>query len=564
MQRLKGLGVHEPIGLVVLGGAPLVAVSEAHRHRIDLRHPERPAEELPFGDLAIHCMREGWLGISSSGLQILGAESRPLAAVDGAVASLRFDSMRASVAWRPRGGVEVCSWTRRWGLRSFSPEEPGALLAVDGRGRVLLTAAEGAHLLDGGGALLATLRSRWRLERAAISGDGAYALTSSTSDVLRVFDLRRGEEVAAGSPRGRVLRLAISSDGARALVATGRDELLLWQTRVEPTFVPLEGHQGRIVEVSMLEEGGRAVGRSVGGDGTVRRWSLEDGVERTSERSRLGQAELDRTPDDRFAVVSGVRRYLFDPSRDASVWSLGLPFASAADGEYLGACDERNVVVLDSTGATVRTLAPPIVPDLLVLPRGGRPVVVGSSDGRVWVEGGGVMSTGLELEWISLSPDGSRLAGGGCEGAWVCAFDGRSIGCRRDFGPESFSEAGERCGVCIGWSGNDALWIFVESVGAYPAGDLLLFSLLSGTVDAVDTTPLAGAFLCGGPLALLGDRRGRVWAWWAGRLTEVRALAGRSVRHAALDGEGPVGYALVEAEDGGYGLVRFELPFHAA
>jgi eukaryotic-like serine/threonine-protein kinase len=209
---------------------------------------------------------------------------------------------------------------------------------VDGPWRVLFT------MSGGEGSLVS----------AAFSGDARLLATWTWDNVLRVWDARTGQALAAlTGNRDGISQAAFSPDGSRIVSASHNGLIHVWRAEAGATPVVFSGHEGAVLAVAWSPDGRYIV--SGGSDKTVRVWTA-DGWPRA-------------TMTGHGAAVTAV---VFAPG--------GGTVVSASEDRTLRLWDvnsSHEVAVLNGHEDAVRAVG---------ISGDGRRVVSGSSDGtvRVW------------------------------------------------------------------------------------------------------------------------------------------------------------------------------------
>ena len=296
-----------------------------------------------------------------------------------------FGKREAASAALERVGEPALDALRR---AAADDEDPEVQLRADG---LVLKIEDG--LYREWHALRGHTRTVWGV---ALSPDGRRALSGSTDETLRLWDVATGAELRRlpGGSDG-VLGVAFAPDGRRAL-AGGKDNVVrLWDVTTGQELRRLTGHKEDVRAVAFSPDGRRAL--SAGDDRTVRLWDLETGKELAR---LLGHTQevvcVAFSPDGRRALSGG---------RDNSVrlWDVG---------------SGREVLRFRRHAEPVRAVA--FLPD-------GRRALSGSEDGtvRLWETGSGkelrCFSMPRPVRSLALSPDGRRALVGadGDEGVRV-------------------------------------------------------------------------------------------------------------------------------------------------
>ena len=145
---------------------------------------------------------------------------------------------------------------------------------------------------------------------ASITEDGRRAVSTSSDNTLRVWDLETGEclRVLEGHT-DTVYSVSVTPDGRRGTSASRDKTLRVWDLETGECMGVLEGHAGWVLSVSVTPDGQRAVSAST--DYTLRVWDLSAGeCVRVLEGHRDGVSSVSVTPDGRHAVSTSDDRTL--------------------------------------------------------------------------------------------------------------------------------------------------------------------------------------------------------------------------------------------------------------
>ena len=218
-----------------------------------------------------------------------------------------------------------------------------------------------------GTALVRTLKGHSDDVRGvAISGDGRRAVSASTDETLKVWDVESGRELRTlEGHTDAVHGVALSGDGRIAVSASGDETLKAWDVESGTELCTLEGHFAAVTAVAISEDGKRAV--SASSDNTLKVWDVETGSELNT---LLGHTDIVYG-----VAMSGDRRRAVSASLDQTlkVWDLEgggelrtlsghsdivYGAAMSEDGQRaISASSDRTLKVWDvETGAELRTL----------------------------------------------------------------------------------------------------------------------------------------------------------------------------------------------------------------
>jgi WD40 repeat protein len=131
--------------------------------------------------------------------------------------------------------------------------------------------------IDSTGKMLHVLRGHTgRIMAVAITADGGQAVSASSDQTLRLWDLKSGETFyTLECHTGRVSTVAVTPDGGRAVSAGADKTLRVWDLQSGRILSTLRGHTAEIIVTALTAEGCRAV--SVSRDQTLRVWDLRSG-----------------------------------------------------------------------------------------------------------------------------------------------------------------------------------------------------------------------------------------------------------------------------------------------
>ena len=284
--------------------------------------------------------------------------------------------------------------------------------------------------------------------RRASTADGTRSVTFSLDGIVRLWDARTGEKLAAWRPPasagGRSLAvnfLAVNRDASRvAAVCTDR-RLLLWDPR-SGDVAEASGHSDDIRAIAFSPDGGLLATGSV--DRTARLWDAATGaVFAVMDGHSNGVSNVAFSPDGkRLATASGgsfdSTARLFDVVRGGELNTLAghtdklVAVRFTPDGgRVVTASADRTARIWDvPTARVVAVLAGHAGPltGLVVTADGGR-IATSSTDGtaRLWDASGGRELAVLEghlkgVTSLAVNADGSRLVTGS-DDATGCLWD---------------------------------------------------------------------------------------------------------------------------------------------
>jgi WD40 repeat protein/serine/threonine protein kinase len=238
---------------------------------------------------------------------------------------------------------------------------------------------------------------------AAISPDGARAISASKDGTLRVWDVPTGRELRSlVGHKGWVIGVALSPDGKRALSAGDDKTVRLWDVDTGDELCVFKGHTAPARAVAFCPDGRRAISGS--DDTTAILWDLERGEALHTFSGHHGSVRaVAVSRDGKFALVGSDGR--LDSS--LTLWDVGTH-------EKVRTLDEDPVHRTHNNG--VRTIA--FLPD-------GRSAITAGYDHLVkrWnlvspdeppaiVVGGTTL-----LVSVALSPDGKSILVGSDDGS---------------------------------------------------------------------------------------------------------------------------------------------------
>jgi len=117
-----------------------------------------------------------------------------------------------------------------------------------------------------------------RVNGVAVSADGRLAVSASSDNTLKVWELDSGRELRSlEGHTDAVNSVAVSRDGRRAVSASGDQTLKVWDVESGRELRTLTGHTGGVRAVAVTPDGQRAVSASA--DQTLKVWELASGRE---------------------------------------------------------------------------------------------------------------------------------------------------------------------------------------------------------------------------------------------------------------------------------------------
>ena len=325
------------------------------------------------------------------------------------------------------------------------PGGPLRQILVGHRGTVTAVALlpDGRHALSGSsdntlrlwdlatGETLRTLEGHTdAVNTVAVLADGSRALSGSWDNTLRLWDLATGETLRTlEAHSGSVTAVAVMTDGSHAVSGSYNNMLLLWDLATGETLRTLEGHFSQVSAVAVLADGSGVLSASF--DRTLRLWNLATGETLRVLNGHSSEVSAVAVLADGSGALSGS----FD--RTLRLWDLttgetlrtftGHTFgvnavAVLADSSRaLSGSSDKTLRLWDlATGETLRTLEghTSTVIAVAVL-ADGRRALSGSDDNtlRLWDLATGETLRTLEghSDWVSavaVLADGSRVVSG--------------------------------------------------------------------------------------------------------------------------------------------------------
>ena len=200
----------------------------------------------------------------------------------------------------------------------------------------------------------------------ALSGDGRRAVSASTDETLKVWDVESGRELRTLEGHTDIVySVALSGDGRFAVSASGDETLKVWDVESARELRTLEGHFAAVTAVAVSEDGRLAV--SASSDNTLKVWDVESGSElltllghsdivygvaMSADRRRAISASLDQTLKVWDVESGGELRTLSGHS------DIVYGVAMSEDGQRaISASSDRTLKVWDiESGRELRTL----------------------------------------------------------------------------------------------------------------------------------------------------------------------------------------------------------------
>ena len=197
------------------------------------------------------------------------------------------------------------------------------------------------------------------------SPDGRYALSGSTDETLKLWEVSTGQEVRSFSGhRSGVRSVAFSPDGRYALSGSADNTLKLWEVSTGREIRTFEGHTNSVWSVAFSPDGRYVLSGSV--DNTLKLWEVSTGQEIRSFSGHTGWVtSVAFSPDGRYALC-GSRDGILDlwkvstgrkvrPFEGSGDWIKSVAFSP--DGRYVLSGSWAGILKLweVSTGQEIRS-----------------------------------------------------------------------------------------------------------------------------------------------------------------------------------------------------------------
>ncbi|MFC1717359.1 NB-ARC domain-containing protein, partial [Candidatus Poribacteria bacterium] len=289
-------------------------------------------------------------------------------------------------------------------------------------------------LTQAGGSLLRTLSGHeGGINSVAVTPDGKFAISGSSDNTLKVWDLDTGAEVRTlQGHTDWVMSVTVTPDGKFAISGSSDKTLKVWDLDTGAEVRTLQGHTNTVWSVTVTPDGKFAISGS--SDKTLKVWDLDTGAEvRTLQGHTNTVWSVTVTPDGKFAISGSSDKTLkvWDLDTGAEVRTLQghtdwvMSVTVTPDGKFaISGSSDKTLKVWDlDTGAEVRTLQGHTdwVMSVTVTPD-GKFAISGSSDNtlKVWdlKTGEEVASFACEgaLYACAVAPDGRTIVTGGASG----------------------------------------------------------------------------------------------------------------------------------------------------
>src|SRR4028119_1446881 len=137
----------------------------------------------------------------------------------------------------------------------------------------------------------------------AVSADGKRAISGSSDNTLKVWDLTTGKELFTFNGHSYSVHVvAISSDGKRAISGSRDNTLKAWDLTTGKELFTFNGHSYSVHVVAISSDGKRAISGSR--DNTLKVWDLTTGKEEFTFNDHSYSVPLAVTADGKRAIFS--------------------------------------------------------------------------------------------------------------------------------------------------------------------------------------------------------------------------------------------------------------------
>ncbi|MFM8802366.1 MAG: WD40 repeat domain-containing serine/threonine protein kinase [Planctomycetia bacterium] len=237
-------------------------------------------------------------------------------------------------------------------------------------------------------------------------------VTASSDATARVWDMEGRDEPVmdcGGTEGGGIRGVACAADGRLVATATGQGMVRLWDPTACVPVMDLPPVRGRVNAVDFSPTGGLLAAAC--GDGTVRRYGVDDGGERRCFDAHSGPAFAAAfSPDGRRLATAGAEREQANPERH------GQPGRSGETGAV-------RILTVASLDGVVLTLPHPARVHAAAWSPDGRRLATACADRlvREWEAATGRLVGSFrghadDVNWVAWSRDGSRLASASSDG----------------------------------------------------------------------------------------------------------------------------------------------------
>ncbi|WP_155395974.1 NB-ARC domain-containing protein [Methanosarcina mazei] len=292
-----------------------------------------------------------------------------------------------------------------------------------------------------GGPLIRTLeRHDHEVNAIAITSDGKYTISASCDNSLKVWDLKKGEEIT--TLRGHndfVMAVSVTHDGKCAVSASYDGILKIWNLEKGEEITTFKAHEGHISTVAITPDGKYAVSASYIDpelcEGTLKVWDLERKKEKTLLKGHNDLVmSVSVTPDGKYAISASRDRTLkvWDLEREEEEVTFKghkdcvYAVAITSDGKYaVSASHDETIKVWDLERKKEKTTLKGHeghVYTIAVTPK-GKYAILAKDDRilKVWDLDKGTEKTTLEghvgtVNAVAITPDGKYAVSGSEDG----------------------------------------------------------------------------------------------------------------------------------------------------
>ena len=160
-----------------------------------------------------------------------------------------------------------------------------------------------ASLIPPGGPLVRILEGHTSLvDAVAVTPDGRYAISGSSDNTLKVWDIKSGKEMQTlAGHTGWVYAVAVTPDGSYAISGSSDNTLKVWDIESGYEIRTLAGHTSLVYAVAVTPDGRYAISGS--SDKTLKVWDIESGKILASFSGDAPFLACAISPDDRTIVA---------------------------------------------------------------------------------------------------------------------------------------------------------------------------------------------------------------------------------------------------------------------
>jgi WD40 repeat protein len=156
--------------------------------------------------------------------------------------------------------------------------------------------------------LLRTLKGHSNSVNAvAVTADGKRAISGSSDNTLKVWDLTTGkEQFTLKGHSNSVNAVAVTADGKRAISGSSDNTLKVWNLTTGKEEFTLTGHSDSVNAVAVTADGKRAISGSF--DNTLKVWDLTTGKEEFTLKGHSYSVNAVAVTADGKRAISGSSR----------------------------------------------------------------------------------------------------------------------------------------------------------------------------------------------------------------------------------------------------------------